>query len=326
MIINDIPFMTDLSDILYELKSQLHINQVDLLGTIKDTTDNIMISCPYHKGGQERKPSMGIHKRDGICHCFTCNTTATLQQMITYCFGVNDDIVGAFGWNWLLKNFLTIGVDDRKEIEIDVRRNNSSYNTIHINDYISESELDSYRYIHPYHYKRGLTDDIIEIFDLGYDSKSKCITFPIRDISGNTLFIARRSVNTKYFNYPSRSTKPLYGLYEIKKICRDKKLDFPNEIIVCESMLDSLKCWVFGKYAIALNGLGSSQQLSELDSLPCRKLILATDMDSAGLDARDRIKKYLKHKLVSEYRWDLKIAKDINDMTQEYFESLEEVY
>lgn len=60
--------------------------------------------------------------------------------------------------------------------------------------------------------------------------------------------------------------------------------------------------------------------------MPCRKFILATDMDEAGLRARKRIKEALKNKLVTEYIWDLSIAKDINDMTKDYFESLQEVF
>lgn len=49
-------------------------------------------------------------------------------------------------------------------------------------------------------------------------------------------------------------------------------------------------------------------------------------MDEAGLRARKRIKEALKNKLVTEYIWDLSIAKDINDMTKDYFESLQEVF
>lgn len=91
-------------------------------------------------------------------------------------------------------------------------------------------------------------------------------------------------------------------------------------------MLDALACWVFGKYAFALNGLGTDLQLEQLNKLPCRTYILATDMDEAGLKARERIKRNLHNKLVKEYRWDLNVAKDINDMTKAYFDSLKETF
>lgn len=60
--------------------------------------------------------------------------------------------------------------------------------------------------------------------------------------------------------------------------------------------------------------------------MPNRKFILATDMDEAGLRARDRIKNHLKDKIVTQYIWDVKKAKDINDMSQEMFDSLKEIF
>lgn len=332
MIINDIPFGVDLGDILTELQSQLHINNIPLINDIKDTPNNIQVTCPYHKDGQERKPSMGILKKDGTCHCFTCGKVATLQQMISHCFGHPDDMVGAFGWNWLLKNFITISVEDRDDIDLDFDRGGNNLANTSNDNFVSEEELDSYRYFHPYMYKRKLTDEIIEIFDIGYDKNSKCITFPIRDINGNTLFIARRSVVTKFFNYPQGVEKPVYGYYEIMRMRTGKfKELFPNEftcdeLIICESMLDALTCWVYGKPAVALNGLGNELQFKQLNSMPFRKFILATDMDDAGRKARARIKQRLQHKIVTEYVWDVKVAKDINDMSKEMFDNLREVF
>jgi 5S rRNA maturation endonuclease (ribonuclease M5) len=93
-------------------------------------------------------------------------------------------------------------------------------------------------------------------------------------------------------------------------------------------MLDALAVWSFpaDKVAVALNGLGTELQFQQLRDLPCRKLILATDMDEAGLKARKRIRTNVKNKLVTEYIWDVHVAKDINDMTPEYFNQLEEVF
>ena len=314
MIINETVFNTDCYAILKELQTQLEINKIGLLQTMQDTPDNVMVACPYHKGGQERRPSMGVRKSDGICHCFACNTTVSLPQMISHCWG-DTSALGAVGWEWLLKNFLTVSVEDRKDIPLDYKRTRE----VKQREYVSEEELDSYRYIHPYMYKRKLTDEIIEIFDIGYDQNSQCLTFPVRDKTGGTLFIARRSVNTKYFNYPSGAEKPVYGLFEIYRLG-----EFPKEIIICESMLDALTCWVYGKYAVALNGLGNDLQFKQLMAMPCRKFILGTDMDDAGLQARKRIRQNVKGKIIADYFWDINVAKDFNDMSEEYFNNLKE--
>ena len=49
-------------------------------------------------------------------------------------------------------------------------------------------------------------------------------------------------------------------------------------------------------------------------------------MDEAGLKARERIRQSLGNKIVTEYVWDINVAKDINDMNKEYFDSLKEVF
>lgn len=287
MILDGVLLNAELSDILNELQRQLHMNDIPLLKKIKDVGDDIMITCPYHGNGQERRPSAGIRKEDGVFNCFACGETHSLQEVISYCFGNYDDIVGKEGWKWLLKNFAITQVEQRNDIFIDCDRKVAKIEKQkRLNAFVSDDILDKYRYTHPYMYKRGLTDEIIELFDIGVDIKSNCITFPIRDIKGNCLGVARRSTHGKYFNYPNGFEKPLYGLYELSL-----QKPYPKEVIVCESMLDALSFWTVDKYAVALNGLGSEMQFEQLRDLPCRTIILCTDMDEAGLKAREKLKK-----------------------------------
>jgi DNA primase len=269
-------------------------------------------------------------------------------------------VLGTFGWNWLLKNFITISVEERKDVQLDFSRYNVTdsandedhrLDNYNLAQFVSEEELDKYRYIHPYMFQRKLTDEIIELFDIGYDKETECITFPVKDEFGNCLFVARRSVKGKYFNYPKDVEKPLYGLYELISVLHPfvpgtqiitKELlvmtlqnglhnymsKLPYELIICESMLDALTCWVYGKYAIALNGLGSAHQVDLLNRLECRKYILATDKDEKGKEARKKLRKKIKGKLITEYDYNSypEHAKDINDMSKEEFQNLVEIF
>lgn len=322
MEVNNHVILDDTQDILIELRKQLELNGVKRFAKFIDSGNNIQTNCPFHKEGQERKPSFGINKNTGECHCFGCGWSGTLSEMISNCFGKDD--FGVYGNKWLIRNFLSVAVENRPDIDVDFCRRKKI--TSETKKYISEQELDSYRYTHPYMYKRKLTDEIIDLFDIGYDKNTECITFPNRDINGNCLFIARRSVKTKFFNYPQDVEKPVYGLYECNICAKTIKNWFPDEIIICESMIDALTCWVYGKYAVALNGTGNENQFKTLRNMPNRKFILATDMDEAGLKARERIRQSLGNKIVTEYVWDINIAKDINDMSKEYFDSLKEVF
>lgn len=316
MILNNVPFETDLMSILEELRSQLSANGIQLLHTMRDTPDNIQVCCPYHKGGQERRPSAGVHKSSGIFHCFSCGETHTLQEMISHCFGKYDDVVGAFGWEWLLKNFLTVSIEERKPIELNFLRNPEEKATL----YVSDEELDKYRVYHPYMWKRKMTPEVVEIFDIGYDADTKSITFPVRDKQGRCLFIARRSVVTKFFNYPAGVEKPVYGLYELSRYGQYQK-----EVIICESMIDAIYFWTVGKYAVALNGLGNELQFKQLKEMQCRKFILCTDSDEAGMKARSRIKKNVRNKIITEYILP-EGRKDANDCTPEELLNLKEIF
>lgn len=341
------PIMADEADVLIELRAQLELNGIHRFHTIRRTGNYLQFNCPFHKGGMESKPSCGIATVDikqgdrivksGTVHCFTCGKVSTLEEMISFCFGKND--MGAFGIDWLRKNFLTVKYEERPELKLDFSRNRNSSkillpnkNTDDIENikYISEEELDSYRYIHPYMYQRKLTDDIIEMFDVGYDNDFvidrkdgtkghlHCITFPVRDEQGRTLFIARRSVDTKFFHYPMGAIKPVYGLYELAKVN-----PYPMEVIICESIFNCLTCWVYGKHAVALNGTGNDYQYKQLRKMKTRKFILGLDPDDAGYKGRVKLHKHLGDmKVLTEY--DIPTGKDINDLTYDEFISLPE--
>ena len=326
MIINDVQFNCALEDVLTELVSQLRANNIPLISKQRNSGDHIQITCPYHSNGMERKPSAGIRKSDGVFHCFACGEIHTLPEVISHCFGHDEDLIGTWGWQWLLKNFATVQVEERKDVEIDFRRSNmADKNSIKAdkinNNRVTEEELDKYRYTHPYILKRGVSEKIVELFDIGWDAKTDCITFPNLDKYGNCLFVAKRSVKQKFFQYPKDVQKELYGIYQLYQLH-----PFPSEVYVCESMIDCLYLWTFDIPACAMNGLGNEIQFKQLRELPCRVLILATDSDKAGLRARERIRMNMQNtKIIKEVVLP-KGRKDINECTPNEIQNLVEVF
>ena len=312
-------FVNSIEQIISELRFQLKLNNSHYLRHIKVSADDIMVSCPFHKNGMERKPSMGIKVRGnskvkaGTCHCFTCGTTCDLDKLVSKCFDKDD--FGVFGEQWLIKHFIAISPDDRI-CHFEVNRGQETKEL----SYITEEELDKYRFTHPYILKRKITEKVIDIFDIGYDDSFELggviipsITFPVRDINGNCLFVARRAIKQKLYHYPEDAEKPIYGLYELRNV-ETKRL------IICESMINALTCWSYGQYAVALNGLGSKEQLDILKKLPYRKYIVAFDGDVAGRTATERFKKNVNGKLVSNLA--VPFGKDINDLSREEFYNL----
>lgn len=325
--INNTIINADLETVLSELQRQLAINKIPYLQKTQDSGKDIMVQCPFHGNGQERRPSAGIRKSDGMFHCFACHEVHTLPEVISYVFG-KDDMFGQYGTKWLVKNFGTVQIEERKDVEIDVSRSNltTKNDMVDISDsnkseWVSEEELDSYRYYHKYWKERGITDDdIIELFDLGYDPKTNEITMPNYNKDGKCVFVARRSIIGKRFSYPKNVEKIVYGIYQLYQLEK-----FPKEVYITESMIDCIYLWQFGRYACALNGLGTKSQFDELCKMPCREFILATDNDEAGMKARVVLRNNIKNKLITEVVLPTN-KKDINECTKEEILNLQEVF
>lgn len=321
MIIDGMMINATVSGVIKELKRQLAEQGIELFAKTKDSADDLMVCCPYHKDGQERKPSMGIRKEDGMCHCFSCGETRTLPEMICDCFGRSSEF-NDFGMKWLRDNFGTVYVEDRK---LDLNLSREPQTSEYYQTLVPEQELDSYRYYHPYMRKRGLTDDVIELFDIGYDKVTDSITFPVYDIlSGGCKFVAKRKVKYKQFDLPKNVDKPLYGEYEIRKTLQINNLDRCDEIYVCEGLFDCLRLWCNGKYAVAGFGcLFSDSQIKALERLPTRKLVFALDNDKAGIAATERIKRLVGGKIMTTVILP-EGRKDIGECTNEEILNLRE--
>lgn len=304
---------TSIEDIITTLRAYLELNDIHFFKDIKLTGNNLMVTCPCHKNGQERKPSAGIttiasgDTPAGTFHCFTCGATYAIDELISYCLGAVDD--GALGRQWLFERFIDDAVEYREDLELDLDRHKILEST----SVISETELQSYRYTHPYMYKRHLTDELIDRFDIGYDKLTSCITFPVKDLQGRVRFVGRRSVKTKFFHYPKGIEKCVYGLYE----CLE---DRAKTIYVCESMFNAMSLWSWGYKAVALLGTGSASQLDILNRIDCRAFNLCFDGDEAGDKGVKRFCNNIQKKLI--YCIDIPRGKDVNDLTREEFEKL----
>lgn len=323
--LQDTIIQADTQSVLDMLKFDLAQHGVDRFHIFRNNGENIQTNCPFHKGGQERKPSFGINGEKDKCHCFSCGWAGTIEEMISELYGYQDE--GKFGKRWLIKRFNTVEIETRPNImegfngrnNITIRNNNdihrfkqhiqSNKSSEQYSGEITEEELDKYRYIHPYLYQRGLTDEIIERFDIGYDRERKEITFPVRDIEGRCVFVAGRSVERKFFRLPKGFDKPIY--------CADKfRAGAYRTAYITESFLNCLTCWKYNKPAMAMIGTGNQKQYEILNKLPVREYILAFDPDEAGRKATERFRKNVHGKIIKELVYT--DNRDINDLQEEF--------
>lgn len=323
--LQDTIIQSDTQSVLDMLKFDLAQHGVDRFHIFRNNGENIQTNCPFHKGGQERKPSFGVNGEIDKCHCFACGWSGTIEEMISELYGYQDE--GKFGKRWLIKRFNTVEIETRPNImegfngrnNITIRNNNdihrfkqhiqSNKSSEQYSGEITEEELDKYRYIHPYMYQRGLTDEIIERFDIGYDREREEITFPVADLQGTVRFIASRSVKNKFFRLPKNENKPIYQGYRFMS-------GRYKEAYITESFLNCLTCWKYDKPAMAMIGTGNKKQYEILNNLPVRTYILCFDPDEAGRKATERFKKHVHGKIIKELVYP--DNRDINDLQEEF--------
>ena len=309
LIINNHIITSDIIDILNTIRE---LSRYHFLKEIRDKSDNISITCPWHKEGQENHPSCFVYNiKDnesveyGWVRCFTCGEQGPLYKLVEYCL----DMTEQEAKQWLVDNFsdtfveytidlpeITFGVDDTCGKEV---------------NYLDESILDKYAFYHPYMFKRGLTKEVINKFKIGYNKETNSITFPIWDIRSNLIGVCERRVDTKYFYIPKDMNKPVYLLnYIINENIK--------EVIVCESQINALTCWSWGMPAVALIGTGSKSQYPLLEKSGILIYHLALDGDLAGRHGILRFIKSMPDNVLIDII-QIPKGKDVNDFTKEEF-------
>lgn len=281
-------------------------------GRIKTTPKDIMVSCPYHKEGQERKPSMGIklytdeYDTAGTCNCFTCKVTTNIARMVKDLLGDKyneDEVEGRFG--------LKEGIINAAVVK---EQHNTARFIVPKKEIVPEAQLRQYRFYNDYLKHRGITERTADVYDIGYDSINDHITFPIKDIYNKCIGIGRRAIQEKKYYYPSGMKKPLYGIYELPQIVR--------HLYCVEGPFNLWSLYQYRKTGVALLGTGSSSQYHDLLKIECKDYVLALDGDDAGRDGTYKLGTFLKANNKIVYVADVLDGKDINDMTEQQFRDM----
>ena len=305
LIINNKLISADIKTILEQIRKETgyrYFKQIENKG------NNYRCTCAFHKNGCENHPSANIYCGDdseveyGFFNCFTCGVKLPLYEVVNHCF----EETGDFGKEWLVERFGDIFVEYEEQLTDIVLEPKKE-------TYLNNSILDNYRYYHDYMWKRKLTQEVVDKFEVGFNPKTNCITFPVRDIKGNLKMVTERSVTNKNFYIPENIEKPIYLLNYMK-----------NEyaVYICESQINALTLQSWGYPAVALLGTGSAKQFEILNKTGIREYYLCYDGDSAGDKGIEKFKKAIR-KDVFVNVVQIPRGKDINDLTKEEFEKLE---
>ena len=270
---------TDLEIILNEIRK---LTNNRYLSVVRKSGENYAITCPFHKDGQENKPSATIRvtpsdrAAPGLFSCFTCHEAMMIDEMVAKILGnlYNEDEVEA---KLGLKSIRVRSsfIKPKKEILFKIPERK----------YISNSILRKYEGYHPYLKSRNISEEVAKIYNIGFDKDNNQIIFPIYNIEHKCLGLGRRSIDRKLYRYPQGFQKPLYGVYELDR--------FLNYVYIVEGPFNlwSLRGW--NKQGVALLGTGSEHQYKQLLTIDCKGYVCSLDNDDAGIKGTKKLIDFL---------------------------------
>lgn len=267
----------------------------------------VFLCCPFHSGGQERTASANFSlvnnqrgAKEGDFYCFGCKTSGHISSILTKLFGEK-----ALAQDWVERNYgnlrgLTEEKRESRHIEITEPEEEKPQ--------VFELDERAYEYETTYYAKRGIPDELVKRFRLGYldspDEAKRKVYMPVFNSAGEVVFFQTRNIHNKSFYLPKGAKKVLWGANEVTG----------PSVVVVESIFNALTLWKFGFQAVCVFGTGDELIYEQLLELPCRSFIVALDSDEAGQKGSKAMSAFLRSagRLVSTVIID-EPGKDLND-------------
>lgn len=176
----------------------------------------------------------------------------------------------------------------------------------------NSEELKAFAFRHSYLKQRGISEEVQQLFRVGYDPVRKAVAMCWTDVDGEVVNIKFRSVSSKHFWYADgqRIKNHVYGYSVFRKA--------PSDVLaIVESEIDCLRLWTEGIAAVALGSAHLSvPQVGILFNSGVKEVVIATDNDKAG----ERCAKHIEETFVgtfniSRFNFNGSDAKDVSDLT-----------
>ena len=283
------------------------------LDIVAEPGNEVMFYCPFHSN--RHTASCCINKDSGAWLCFnpSCGESGTLVELVRRVLHKNDFEAIRFiatQETEILNNFdeLVAGMfEDKPDFE---EFSQETINRLH-------TDLSSSQNAKDYLISRGINEESMNHFFLGYSNSMGMVVTPVHSPDGTPIGIVGRSIEGKSFKNSTNlpKSKTLFNVHRAKKI--------GNHVIIVESNFDAIRIHQAGfpNVVATLGGFLSTEQHNLLNRY-FNKVTIMTDADLAGRELGLSIANRLKNKdlLWASYEYG-KIyphdAKDAGDMTDE---------
>lgn len=290
-----------------------HILQSIGVNISHETNIEIGFFCPFHNN--THSPSCSINKDSGAWICFnpSCGETGTLVEMVKRVLDKNDFQAMRY---IMSDEFQTYDAfeDTLKDMLIDKPDFIEFPQDVLDNLY---SGLGKSEQAKEYLRSRGINEESMHHFKLGYSEKMNMVITPVHSPDGLPVGIVGRSIEGKSFKNSTGlpKNKTLFNIHRAKRI--------GDHVIVVESNFDAIRVYQAGfPNVVATLGGHISEDNIKLLNRYFNKITIMTDIDQAGRDLGKTICYKLRNKnlLWASYEYG-KIypheAKDAGDMTDE---------
>jgi DNA primase len=283
------------------------------LDVVAEPGNEVMFYCPFHSN--RHTASCCINKTSGVWLCFnpSCGESGTLTELVRRVLHKNDFEAIRFiatQEKQALNNFdevMASMFEDKPDFE---EFSQDTLNRLH-------ADLAGNKIAKDYLKSRGINEDSMKHFALGYSTSMNMVITPVHSPDGTPIGLVGRSIEGKSFKNSTNlpKSKTLFNVHRAKKI--------GDHVIVVESNFDAIKIHQAGfpNVVATLGGILSTEQHNILNRY-FNKITIMTDTDLAGRELGLSIANRLRNKdiLWGSYEYG-KIyphdAKDAGDMTEE---------
>ena len=241
------------------------------LDVSRQSGNELTVRCIFH---DDHSPSMQFNIQSGLFICWSCQAKGSIKKILDH-----------------------LGLESIKETP-DIQHLKDQIQALS-NDapkitYLPDGSLRRFKnFPTDYRIKRGFTDEVVDMFELGYDPISDHAIIPVRAFNGRLIGITRRNldpnVDWRYRDakaFPKAST--LFGAYQVSEIQT-------NRVCLVEGPLDACSIWSAGIPAVAQFGSRlTDDQVMILHKLGVSEVIVFMDNDTSGRKAATRAIEALK--------------------------------
>jgi DNA primase len=161
-------------DIIFR-EAQKHLRFIRMSGP-----NNLGGPCPFHKGGQEKKPSFYINLETGLYYCHACKVSGTFVQFLKR--------MGAPAAQ------VDVVLEEAKKQAPKPRRIDPYRNAGHGDHFLNEGILGCFQYCPTDLVSAGFDEKLLQKLEVGFDREAMRIVFPIRDLRGQLVGLVGRTV------------------------------------------------------------------------------------------------------------------------------------